>query len=231
MFSIHFTRFLNGKISNTRYSSIKRILKRLFVIVFALITFGTPAHANTPLRLLVLGDSLAAGYGLPQEATFPSQLEAALRAKGRDVTVINAGVSGDTTSGGLARLEWVLASTPTHVLVELGANDMLRAVLPSLTLHNLDKIVKNLKAKNIKVMLAGMYAAPNLGQVYTDAFRSVYTDLSKKHGIMLYPFFLEGVAAKRDLNQDDGIHPNERGVTVIVGRILPSIEKFLDEKE
>ena len=190
---------------------------------------GTAA-AETP-RLMVLGDSLTAGYGLPQDQAFPVKLEAALRAKGWDVTVINAGVSGDTTAGGLARLDWSLASNPTHVLVELGANDMLRAVDPGVTKRNLDSIVTKLKARDIRVMLAGMYASPNLGRTYTEAFRTLYTDLAKKHGVPLYPFFLDGVAAERELNQDDGIHPNEKGVAVIVERILPSIENFLERKE
>lgn len=188
------------------------------------------AFADTP-RLMVLGDSLTAGYGLPQDQAFPVKLEAALKKKGRDVTVINAGVSGDTTAGGLARLDWALASKPTHVLVELGANDMLRAVDPAVTRKNLDSIVTKLKDRDIKVMLAGMYASPNLGKTYTEAFRTLYTDLAKDHGVLLYPFFLDGVAAQRELNQDDGIHPNEKGVAVIVERILPSIEDFLDRKE
>ena len=214
-----------------RYNLFKRVLKHSFVTSVAMLVAGTSAYAETAPRLMVFGDSLTAGYGLPQDQAFPTQLEAALRAKGTNITVINAGVSGDTTSGGLARLNWALASNPTHVLVELGANDMLRAVEPSLTRRNLDYIVRELKARNIKVMLAGMYASPNLGRAYTDAFRSLYLDLAKKHGIALYPFFLDGVAAKQDLNQDDGIHPNARGFAVIVKRILPSIEKFLSEKE
>ncbi len=180
---------------------------------------------------MILGDSLTAGYGLPQDQAFPVRLEAALRAKGRTVAVINAGVSGDTTAGGLARLDWALAANPTHVLVELGANDMLRAVDPGVTRKNLDAIVTKLKARGINVMLAGMYASPNLGKTYTEAFKGLYTDLAAKHGVRLYPFFLDGVAAERGLNQDDGIHPNEKGVAVIVKRILPSIEKFLGEKE
>jgi acyl-CoA thioesterase-1 len=212
-----------------------RVLKRrnvtavTILLGFAVLSGG--ALAADPPRLMILGDSLTAGYGLPQDQAFPVRLEAALRAKGRTVAVINAGVSGDTTAGGLARLDWALAANPTHVLVELGANDMLRAVDPGVTRKNLDAIVTKLKARGINVMLAGMYASPNLGKTYTEAFKGLYTDLAAKHGVRLYPFFLDGVAAERGLNQDDGIHPNEKGVAVIVKRILPSIEKFLGEKE
>jgi len=212
-----------------------RVLKRrnvtavTILLGFAVLSGG--ALAADPPRLMILGDSLTAGYGLPQDQAFPVWLEAALRAKGRTVAVINAGVSGDTTAGGLARLDWALAANPTHVLVELGANDMLRAVDPGVTRKNLDAIVTKLKARGINVMLAGMYASPNLGKTYTEAFKGLYTDLAAKHGVRLYPFFLDGVAAERGLNQDDGIHANEKGVAVIVKRILPSIEKFLGEKE
>lgn len=218
-----------------RYSLFTRVLKRrnvtavTILLGFAVLSGG--ALAADPPRLMILGDSLTAGYGLPQDQAFPVRLEAALRAKGRTVAVINAGVSGDTTAGGLARLDWALAANPTHVLVELGANDMLRAVDPGVTRKNLDAIVTKLKARGINVMLAGMYASPNLGKTYTEAFKGLYTDLAAKHGVRLYPFFLDGVAAERGLNQDDGIHPNEKGVAVIVKRILPSIEKFLGEKE
>ncbi|MGB0631037.1 MAG: arylesterase [Alphaproteobacteria bacterium] len=212
-----------------------RVLKHRIVtaVTILAVSLALPAGAGAAdaPRLMILGDSLTAGYGLPQDQAFPVQLEAALRANGRSVEVINAGVSGDTTAGGLARLDWALASKPTHVLVELGANDMLRAVDPGVTRKNLDSIVMKLKARGIRVMLAGMYASPNLGKRYTEAFKGLYTDLAKKHGVMLYPFFLDGVAAERELNQDDGIHPNRKGVAVIVERILPAIEQFFGEKE
>ena len=232
---IYLARRWDGEGSCPRYSLFARVLKRRIVTAvtillgFAVLSGG--ALAADPPRLMILGDSLTAGYGLPQDQAFPVRLEAALRAKGRTVAVINAGVSGDTTAGGLARLDWALAANPTHVLVELGANDMLRAVDPGVTRKNLDAIVTKLKARGINVMLAGMYASPNLGKTYTEAFKGLYTDLAAKHGVRLYPFFLDGVAAERGLNQDDGIHPNEKGVAVIVKRILPSIEKFLGEKE
>ena len=232
---IYLAKRWDGEGSCPRYSLFTRVLKRrnvtavTILLGFAVLSGG--ALAADPPRLMILGDSLTAGYGLPQDQAFPVRLEAALRAKGRTVAVINAGVSGDTTAGGLARLDWALAANPTHVLVELGANDMLRAVDPGVTRKNLDAIVTKLKARGINVMLAGMYASPNLGKTYTEAFKGLYTDLAAKHGVRLYPFFLDGVAAERGLNQDDGIHPNEKGVTVIVKRILPSIEKFLGEKE
>jgi len=232
---MYLARRWDGEGSCPRYSLFARVLKRRIVTAvtillgFAVLSGG--ALAADPPRLMILGDSLTAGYGLPQDQAFPVRLEAALRAKGRTVAVINAGVSGDTTAGGLARLDWALAANPTHVLVELGANDMLRAVDPGVTRKNLDAIVTKLKARGINVMLAGMYASPNLGKTYTEAFKGLYTDLAAKHGVRLYPFFLDGVAAERGLNQDDGIHPNEKGVAVIVKRILPSIEKFLGEKE
>ena len=214
-----------------RYNLFARVLKRWIVTAVTLLISSTAVSSDTAPRLMILGDSLTAGYGLPQNQAFPVQLEAALRARGNAVTVINAGVSGDTTAGGLARLDWALASKPTHVLVELGANDMLRAVDPDVTRKHLDAIIEKLKSRGIKVMLAGMYATPNLGKLYTDNFRALFTDLSQKHAVMLYPFFLSGVAAGPRLNLEDGMHPNGSGVAVIVERMLPSIEKFLGDKE
>ena len=214
-----------------RYNLFARVLKRWIVTAVTFLISSTAVYSDTAPRLMILGDSLTAGYGLPQNQAFPVQLEAALRARGNAVTVINAGVSGDTTAGGLARLDWALASKPTHVLVELGANDMLRAVDPDVTRKHLDAIIEKLKSRGIKVMLAGMYATPNLGKLYTDNFRALFTDLSQKHAVMLYPFFLSGVAAVPRLNLEDGMHPNGSGVAVIVERMLPSIEKFLGDKE
>ena len=216
---------------NPRYNLFTGVLKRWIAAGFTAVIVGAVSQASAAPRLVVLGDSLTAGYGLPQDQAFPVLLETAMRARGMTVTVINAGVSGDTTAGGLARLNWAIASDPSHVLVELGANDMLRAFDPEVTRKNLETIIIRLKARGIKVMLAGMYAAPNLGKLYAEAFRTLYTDLARKYGIMLYPFFLDGVAAERRLNQKDGMHPNEKGVAIIVERILPSIVKFLAEKE
>lgn len=178
-------------------------------------------------KILVFGDSLVAGYGISYAKAFPAQLEKALRAKGRDVTVINAGVSGDTTSGGLTRLEWTLEQKPDYVILELGANDMLRAVDPAVTKENLTKMLEIIKERNIPVLLAGMKAMPNLGAQFTSAYGQMYEDLAKKYNAAYYPFFMEGVALHPEFLQDDGLHPNEAGVAVIVKGILPVVEKML----
>ncbi|KAA1055458.1 arylesterase [Azospirillum argentinense] len=181
-----------------------------------------------PYTLLALGDSLTAGYGLPEPQAFTVQLQAALRAKGYDVTVVNAGVSGDTTAGGLSRLDWALADKPDAVLVELGANDMLRGLDPAAARANLDAILKRLTGETLPVLLAGMYASPSLGRAYMDRFNAIYPDLAKTYDVQLYPFFLDGVAADAALNQPDGIHPNAAGVKVIVERITPHVARLLD---
>ncbi len=187
-----------------------------------------PAAAAKETRLLVLGDSLTSGWGLAARDAFPAQLERALRAAGReDVRVIASGVAGDTTAGGRARLAWSLADRPDAAIVELGANDGLRGIDPASTYGNLDAILAELKRRGIPVLLAGMYAPPNLGSEYGEAFNAIYPRLSERHGVILYPFFLEGVAVGPGLNQPDGIHPNEDGVAVIVERILPYVMKVL----
>ncbi len=191
----------------------------------------SPVVAADPVRLMVLGDSLTAGYGLPEKEAFPVKLQAALEDSGLSVTVINAGVSGDTTAGGLARIGWALSDKPTHAIVELGANDALRGIDPKTTRRNLDAIVAKLQEAGVRVMLAGMYAPPNWGREYEEDFRSIFPDLAKKYDIDLYPFFLDGVAAEPGLNQPDGIHPNEKGVAIIVERILPSVRRLLGAKE
>jgi acyl-CoA thioesterase I len=188
---------------------------------------SAPLAQGQPLRLVALGDSLTAGYGLPQEAAFPAVLERALKAKGYRVEIANAGVSGDTSSGGLDRLDWSVPDGTDGVIVELGANDMLRGLDPSLTRKSIGAIVERLKARNIPVMLAGMYASRNLGPDYVQKFDSLYPDIAKKHDLVLYPFFLDGVAGERSLNLPDGLHPTARGVEIIVQRILPTVESFL----
>ena len=214
-----------------RYNAFTRLLK--YWIAVTILMFGglSPAKAVDPIRLMVLGDSLTAGYGLPERDAFPSKLQAALRLSGINAKVINAGVSGDTTAGALARISWALSDKPTHVLVELGANDALRGIDPRTTRRNLGAIVEKLQAAGVKVMLAGMYAPPNWGKEYAVDFRRLYPDIAKKYGIGIYPFFLDGVAAERTLNQPDGIHPNEKGVTIIVKRILPSVRRLLGARE
>jgi acyl-CoA thioesterase-1 len=186
------------------------------------------AHAqNNSIRLVALGDSLSAGYSLPQEAAFPVALERALKAKGYRVEVANAGVSGDTSAGGLDRLDWSVPDGTDGVILELGANDMLRGLDPAGTRKNIEAIVERLKSRNIPVMLAGMYASRNLGPDYVQKFDSIYPDIAKKHDLVLYPFFLDGVAGDRSLNLPDGMHPTAKGVEIIVERILPSVESFL----
>jgi acyl-CoA thioesterase I len=197
-------------------------------VLVAVIAPLPAAHAqNNPIRLVALGDSLSAGYNLPQEAAFPVALERALKAKGYKVEVVNAGVSGDTSSGGLDRLDWSVPDGTDGVILELGANDMLRGLDPAGTRKNVEAIVERLKSRNIPVMLAGMYASRNLGPEYVQKFDSIYPDIAKKHDLVLYPFFLDGVAGDRSLNLPDGMHPTAKGVEIIVERILPSVESFL----
>ncbi|MGH6932275.1 MAG: arylesterase [Dongiaceae bacterium] len=190
---------------------------------------GTAAGAAEPLRILALGDSLTAGYGLDDRDGFPVQLEQALNAAGVGAQVINGGVSGDTTAGGLARLDWALADRPQLVIVEFGANDALRGIDPATTAANLDAILARLRSDGRAVLLAGMRAPPNLGAEYASAFNAIYPTQAERHGVALYPFFLDGVAADRGLNQHDGIHPNAAGVQVIVRRILPQVLQVIGE--
>ena len=195
--------------------------------VASLFLFACPVQAAGAQKLLILGDSLTAGYGLPQAESFPSQLEKALQEEGLAVSVINAGVSGDTTAGGLARLDWALNDRPDAAVVELGANDGLRGLDPGQSEANLAAILDRLKEEGIPVLLAGMLAPPNLGQRYGKAFNGMYERLGARDGVIFYPFFLEGVAADPGLNQADGIHPNKQGVAVIVERILPAVKKLM----
>jgi acyl-CoA thioesterase-1 len=204
---------------------------RWMLLSLLLALFVAHPAAAEQMRLTIFGDSLTAGYGLPQEHAFPVKLEAALKKMGANVKVLNAGVSGDTTAGGRARLDWTLADEPTHVIVELGANDALRGIDPAMTRENLDAIVTRLREDGIRVMLAGMYAPPNWGKDYENVFRSIYPDLARKHRVALYPFFLDGVATEPELNQPDGIHPNEAGVAVLVDRMGPVVFRWLDRKE
>lgn len=199
-------------------------------MAFFCLTVNSLDASAAEKKILVFGDSLTAGRGIPYDQAFPAQLEKKLRAEGYAVTVINAGVSGDTTSGGLTRLDWTLQQKPDFVILELGANDMLRAVDPALTRENLDKMLEILQQKKIPVLLAGMKATPNLGEKYVTAFDDIYPALAKKYHVVYYPFFLDGVALHPDLIQDDGMHPNVAGVAVIVDDILPSVRELLTEK-
>lgn len=187
-----------------------------------------PAEARA-LRLLALGDSLTAGYGLPHEDAFEAVLAAALKRQGRDVAIIDGGVSGDTTAGGRARLDWATGDGVDAAIVELGGNDGLRGVDPREVEANLAAILDALAARHVPVLLSGMYAPPNLGEAYGAAFRAVFDRLGRRPGVLYDPFFLEGVATRRDLEQPDGIHPNAEGVRRIVARLLPLVDRLLDE--
>jgi len=206
-------------------TDMPRLLTLLSIVV--ILSISPLAAGQKALTLVVLGDSLSAGYRLAPGDGFPEKLAAGLKARGHLVKVINAGVSGDTTRGGLARLDWSVPSTANAVIVELGGNDALRGIDPAISRKTLDQIITRLKQSGKRVLLAGMKAPPNLGAAYGMAFNAIYPDLAGIHKIPLYPFFLEGVAADPDLNLDDGIHPNARGVDVIVSRILPSVEGLL----
>jgi acyl-CoA thioesterase I len=185
------------------------------------------AAAQAPIKLAVLGDSLTAGYGLPAEAAFPARLQKALREKGIKVDILNAGVSGDTTSAARDRLDWSIPEGTEAVIVELGANDALRGLDPKVARAALEDIIKRLKERRMAVMLAGMYAPRNFGPDYAAKFDPIYPDLAKAHDVPLYPVFLDGIAGEARLNLPDGIHPTAEGVDVIVSRILPSVEAFL----
>jgi acyl-CoA thioesterase I len=185
------------------------------------------AAAQAPIKLAVLGDSLTAGYGLPAEAAFPARLQKALREKGIKVDILNAGVSGDTTSAARDRLDWSIPEGTEAVIVELGANDALRGLDPKVARAALEDIIKRLKERRMAVMLAGMYAPRNFGPDYAAKFDPIYPDLAKAYDVPLYPFFLDGIASEARLNLPDGIHPTAEGVDVIVSRILPSVEAFL----
>jgi acyl-CoA thioesterase-1 len=207
----------------------KRTLGGLFVALVAILLTLGQAHAaaEPPIRILALGDSLTHGYGVRTGSDFPAQLERALRAAGQNVVVVNAGVSGDTTAGGLARIDWSLADNPDAVILEFGGNDALRGLSPAETAKNLEGMLVKLKAKGVPTLVAGMMAPRNMGAAYVREFDAIFDRLAKKHQVLLYPFFLEGVALDRALLQPDLIHPNERGVAEIAKRMTPVVTQLV----
>ena len=209
-----------------------RVNSLLLVLLLGPLSGWGPANAQSaPVKIAVLGDSLAAGYGVKPEQAFPVRLEAALKAQGRNVTVLNQGVSGDTTAGGLDRLDWMLADKPDIVLVELGGNDALRGIDPAVTEKNLAALVEKLQAAHVTVWLAGMMAPRNLGSDYVAAFDGLYKRIADKYNVPLYPFILDGVAQDASLNQADGIHPNPRGAEIVADKLLPFVTKNLDDAQ
>jgi acyl-CoA thioesterase-1 len=198
----------------------------LATLVAALLFCAAPAVA-APVRILMLGTSLTQGYGLPPGTEIPAQLQDMLKAKHIDAQVINAGVSGDTSAGGLARLDWSLADHPDAAVVELGSNDALRGIPPDVTRKNLEAILRKLKTAHVPVLLLGMMAPRNLGPEYAKAFDPIYPDLAKKYGVLLYPFVLDGVALDSKLNQADGMHPNPAGAKIIAAKLMPDMLKLV----
>jgi acyl-CoA thioesterase-1 len=209
--------------------TLPRFNWRRLLLLLAVIVAPLQAQA-APIKIMAFGDSLFAGYGVAEADSFPAQLERALKADGKDVAVVNAAVSGDTTADGLARLDWSLADKPDLVLLELGANDALRGLDPDRARANLDQILARLKAAGIPVLICGMIAPKNLGAAYGEKFDSMYRDLAAKYQAPLYPFILDGVALNPALSQADGMHPNPRGVAVIVKGILPRVEDALSRR-
>jgi acyl-CoA thioesterase-1 len=215
-----------------------RLFKTLLSIVLLSIMAGAgqmvcvgTAVAAQPVKILALGTSLTQGYGLPPGTDFTVQLQAALKRDGVNAVVTNAGVSGDTSAGGLARLDWSLADRPDAAIIELGSNDMLRGLPPEQTEKNLRAILTRLKAAKVKVLLIGMKAQRNLGADYVKQFDTIYPRLAKEQGVLFYPFILDGVALNPKLNQADGIHPNPAGVKVIVARVLPLVKKLASQPQ
>ena len=199
-----------------------------FIVIFAASMFAMSANAqDRAVQLVGFGDSLMAGYQLPPNDSYTAQLEAALKAKGANVTVTNAGVSGDTSSAGLARVDWSVPDGTDGVILELGANDALRGISPDETEKNLDAILTGLQKRNIPVLLAGIMAPPNMGDDYAKRFNGMYERLAEKHKVALYPFFLEGVVMDNSLKLEDGMHPNTKGIAVMVEKSLPAVESFI----
>lgn len=211
-------------------AGVQRLAAILLAILLTIACVMAPQGgraADAPVKIVVLGDSLSAGYGLPGQDAFPAKLAKALEAKGIITTMTNAGVSGDTASGGLGRVDWSVPPGTEAVILELGANDALRGIDPAVIRKALDGILKKLKERKIAVLLAGMYAPRNMGPEYVRDFDAIFPELAKTYDAVLYPFFLDGVASEAKLNQGDGMHPTAAGIDVIVGRILPKVEELI----
>ncbi len=208
-----------------------RLLAAVLALVCGFHVSQAVAGEGKRMRIIALGDSLTAGYGVAPAEAFPAQLQAALTARGHDVEIVNAGVSGDTVGGGLERLDWAVGDDADAVIVELGANDALRGIPPDRVRRGLDLLLVQLKARRLPVLVAGMRAIGNWGAAYAKDFDPIFPELAAKHGLLLYPFFLEGVATDPKLNQDDGLHPNAAGVARIVAGILPKVEALIAEVE
>ncbi len=209
--------------------SFKASLLHFIVMVALFAGSGSAKAQEKAINLVGFGDSLMAGYQLAPSESYTAQLEAALKAKGLNVMITNAGVSGDTTSGGLSRIDWSVPDGTGGVILELGANDALRGIAPEQSEKNLDAMLTRLKERGIKVLLAGILAPPNMGGDYAEKFNPIYKRLAEKHAVPVYPFFLDGVTTVPGMQLEDGMHPNARGVAVMVERTLPMVESFLGE--
>lgn len=214
-----------------KHIAIKRLIFTIIYVLSSLYVSAELSHAQEKKIILAFGDSLTAGYGLGPGEGFTDELERTLNILGSNVIVVNAGVSGDTSSGGLSRLEWVLENLPKVdlIILALGANDALRGIQPEITHKNIDEMASILKTKNIPTLIAGMMAPPNLGNIYAGKFNSIFPDTAEKYDMALYPFFLDGVAGFMELNQNDRIHPNTRGVAIITKKMAPSIIDVLNK--
>ena len=210
------------------FNAVRNALGPILFVLMAVVVTTAPSEALAREKvILAFGDSLTAGFGLAEGDSFPVQLQRALKAKGRDVRVINGGLSGDTTTGGLARLNWLLSEKPDLIIIELGANDGLRALPPQMTEQNLARLIEKARETGAEILLTGMRALPNLGRDYVEQFNGIFPRLADTYQTHFYPFFLDGVAADPALNQNDGIHPTGEGVAIIVEKILPYVEQAL----
>jgi acyl-CoA thioesterase-1 len=220
----------NG-LASSQVVSVKALVNVLAGLVFLMAGATVVAETTKPIRIVAFGDSLTSGYGLRQSQAFPIQLQKELRARGHNVSVSNAGVAGDTTAAGLARFDWAIDDNVDAVILELGANDALRGIDPKVTRENLQKILARLSQRGIPVLLTGMRSPANWGDTYADDFDAIFPALAKEHALVFYPFFLEGVVLNAKLNQDDGMHPNSKGVAEIVRQIIPSVEELIAKAE